>query len=58
MLTYKKFDYLYEALDSVFIQDYPNIEIIIGDDCSPEFPRKEIDQYIESAQSIRILIYI
>ncbi len=51
MLTYKKFKHLYEALDSVFMQDYPNIELIIGDDGSPLFPLKEIDQYIESNKS-------
>jgi len=54
MLTYKKFNYLYEALDSVFNQDYPNIELIIGDDCSPEFSRIEIEQYIETNKSQNI----
>ena len=44
--TYKKFDYLYQTLDSVFMQDHPNIEIIIGDDGSPDFPEKKIWKYI------------
>ena len=45
--TYKKFNYLYQTLDSIFIQDYPNIEIIIGDDGSPDFPEQELKRYIE-----------
>lgn len=44
--TYNKFHFLYETLDSIFAQDYPNIEIIIGDDGSKDFPMKEINDYI------------
>ena len=44
--TYKKFQYLYDMLDSVFMQNYPNIELIIGDDGSPDFPETEIRNYI------------
>lgn len=45
--TYKKFNCLYQTLDSIFMQDYPNIEIIIGDDGSPDFPEQELKKYIE-----------
>ena len=45
--TYKKFNYLYQTLDSIFMQDYPNIEIIIGDDGSSDFPEQELKNYIE-----------
>lgn len=45
--TYRKFQYLFETLDSIFIQDYPNIELIIGDDGSNNFPYDEIKQYIQ-----------
>ena len=45
-LTYKKFKYLYQALDSIFIQDYPNIEMIICDDGSDNYPHAEIEKYI------------
>ena len=47
MLTYNNLEYIYEALDSVFAQTYPKIEIAIFDDCSREFPRVEIEQYIQ-----------
>lgn len=46
-LTYKKFELLYKAIDSVLIQDYPEIEYIISDDGSPNFPKTEICEYIE-----------
>lgn len=37
VLTYRKFDLLEENLNSIYMQDYPNIEIIIGDDGSDNF---------------------
>ena len=44
--TYNKFQYLFETLDSIFKQDYSNIELIIGDDGSKYFPKEEIVSYI------------
>ena len=46
-LTYKKFERIYQAIDSVLAQDYPNIEYIISDDGSPNFPEEEIRSYVE-----------
>jgi len=48
ILSYKKFDFLYESIDSILNQDYPNIEIIICDDCSPNFEKDKITNYINS----------
>lgn len=45
--TYRKFKHLYETLDSIFMQNYPNIELILGDDGSPDFPETEIWEYIQ-----------
>ena len=47
-LTYRKFELLYNAIDSVLEQDYPNIEYIISDDGSINFPEDEIREYVES----------
>lgn len=43
ILTYKKFDGIYDTLDSLFIQDYPCIELIVCDDGSPNYD-DEIDK--------------
>ncbi len=48
LMTYKKFDNIFKALDSVFCQTYSNIELIVTDDGSPNFPKKEIEEYVKS----------
>jgi len=47
ILCYERFEYLYSAIDSVLSQDYPKIELIISDDCSPEFPQEKVREYIK-----------
>ena len=47
VITYRHFKYLYESLDSIFMQDYPNIELTIMDDGSENFPKQEIETYIQ-----------
>lgn len=46
VLTYKKFENLEKCLNSVFMQDYPNIELIISDDGSPNFDRGLIEKLL------------
>lgn len=60
MLSYNKFEYIYEAIDSILMQTYPKIELAIFDDCSANFPRKEIEQYIERNKReniVNVIIY-
>ena len=45
-LTYKKFDYIYDTIGSVLVQNYPNIEYIIADDGSDNFPKEEIEKFV------------
>ena len=46
VLSYNKFDYLYNAIDSILEQNYPNIELIIFDDGSANFEKDKIIEYI------------
>lgn len=46
VLTYNKFGYLFDCLNSIIIQDYENIQLIISDDGSINFPNDEIEDYI------------
>lgn len=47
VLCYRNFRYVYQTLDSIFRQDYPNIELIVSDDGSANFPEEKIRAYIE-----------
>lgn len=44
---YNTGDIIYETIDSVLEQDYPNIELIVSDDASSRVPMGDIDSYIE-----------
>lgn len=57
VLTYRNFDGIYETLDSLFNQDYPQIELIISDDGSPnrEEYMDDIKEYIETHRNSRIV---
>ena len=44
---YNQMEYIEEALDSVFIQNYPNIELLITDDASKNFDENKVTEYIK-----------
>ncbi len=46
-LCYNQAEYVIEALESVFSQTYPNLEIIIVDDKSPDSSVKVIHEYLK-----------
>lgn len=46
ILSYNNYKYIKEALDSVFMQDYPNIQLIISNDGSTDFDEEDIVRYI------------
>lgn len=60
LTNYNSEEYIYQALDSIIRQDYKNIELIITDDCSKKFDKKEIVQYInqksKKIQNVNFLI--
>lgn len=54
ILCYRHFEYLFSAINSALQQDYENIELIISDDGSPEFPREKVEEYIEQNKKSNI----
>ncbi len=56
-LCYKKFDHIFKTIDSVLSQTYPNIEYIIADDGSDNFPESELTGYIEKNKGNNIKLY-
>lgn len=55
--TYKKFNTIFSTIDSVLQQDYQNIEYIITDDSSDNFPYDEICEYIEKHREKNLVNY-
>ena len=55
---YNQMEFIYEALDSVFKQNYPNIELIVTDDKSKSFDKKTVIDYIEKKKKKNITNYI
>lgn len=54
VLSYNNYQLLYEALDSLLNQDYPNIEVIISNDASKDFYEKGIVSYLKTRQTKNI----
>ena len=47
VIHYNNGDYIYETIDSILRQDYPNMELLISDDCSPDgFDADRVISYI------------
>ncbi|MBR1508289.1 MAG: glycosyltransferase [Eubacterium sp.] len=60
VLSYRKMKGIYESLKSILSQDYSDIEVIISDDGSAEFPPHEakIIKYIETHKKDNLSNYI
>lgn len=54
VLTYLQRHFLEECLDSIFRQTYPNIELVICDDCSADFCTNDIQAYIQKKKGENI----
>lgn len=50
-LTFRHFDTIFKTMDSVFAQDYPNIQYIICDDGSENFPAMDINEYFKNSKA-------
>lgn len=49
VVTYNQEKYLYETIDSILMQSYKKIELIIADDGTPDFDANGIKAYIENS---------
>ncbi len=54
LTNYNGEEYIYNALDSIFIQDYPNIQLIITDDGSSNFDQFALEKYINKQKKSNI----
>lgn len=45
VVTYNQENFIRECLDSILIQDYENIEIVVADDCSTDGTREILKEY-------------
>ncbi len=54
ILSYNNNQYIKQAIHSVIIQNYANIQLIISDDCSKNFPKVKIEQYIDKHKESNI----
>jgi len=48
VLTYKNSHQITATIDSIALQRYENIELIISDDCSGDFDRQKVAEYVKS----------
>ena len=54
LATYNGEKYLKEQLDSILNQTYPNIQLIISDDCSKDDTRKILKEYEEKDSRVKV----
>ena len=46
-LAYRSMEHIYSTIDSILMQNYSPIEIVVADDCSGNFDEEGIKRYIE-----------
>lgn len=51
---YNNGDYIFETLESIFSQTYPNIEVIVSDDHSRDFDAERINEWIKEHRTASI----
>lgn len=56
IVTYNQKQYLKECIESVFEQDYPNIEIVVGDDGSTDGTQNMLLEYKTKYPNIQVIL--
>ena len=54
VVCYNNQNFIYECLESIFSQTYPNIEVLIGDDCSDDFDGQTLIGWINAKRTPNI----
>lgn len=54
IVSYNNYKYIKEALSSVFIQTYPNIQLIISNDASSDFDEDDLINYLNANRTDNI----
>lgn len=54
VLCYNNQKYLYESLESIFSQSYPNLELLINDDASLDFDGNALDAWVSKNKTSNI----
>lgn len=54
VISYKNSSFLYDALESVFLQDYPEIELVISDDGSGELEEEKLISFLNDHRTENI----
>lgn len=57
IVCYRNWEFMKETIDSVLMQDYSQIQLIVSDDGSDNFPVEEFEQYIESHKQDNLISY-
>ena len=50
--SYHNASTIYDTIDSVLNQSYKKIQYIVTDDCTPDFDKEEIKNYILDRKSV------
>lgn len=58
IVAFRNYQYLFRCLDSILMQTYPAIEIIVSNDGSDDFQINEIEKYIQTNQKENIQRFI
>lgn len=58
VLTYQDFRYLFDTLETVLAQDYPQMELLISDDGSDAFPERRLTDWLKAHSAKRIPVRV
>lgn len=54
--TYNAQDFIIESVESVLSQDYPNLEVIIADDCSTDNTQQILKDYFKDNPNVKLFL--